>query len=124
MSDKPGIPSWQRAQPATPQSPTSLEPESTSEEQLPISSPTPTADEPKDEDEEDSQTEKPSLLEQATKFLEDETIRDAPWDKKIAFLRSKGVQEDEIEKLQEQAECEPEPILTTEGEQAWPKVRS
>ncbi|KAL1883619.1 hypothetical protein Plec18167_002626 [Paecilomyces lecythidis] len=39
------------------------------------------------------------LLEQASKFLEDESIRDAPTDRKISFLESKGLQQDEINKL-------------------------
>ncbi|KAK2810597.1 hypothetical protein FQN50_002854 [Emmonsiellopsis sp. PD_5] len=42
---------------------------------------------------------KETLLEQASRFLEDESIRDAPTDKKIAFLESKGLQNDDIQKL-------------------------
>ncbi|PGH12835.1 hypothetical protein AJ79_04059 [Helicocarpus griseus UAMH5409] len=42
---------------------------------------------------------KESLIEQASRFLEDESIRDAPTDKKIAFLESKGLQNDDIHKL-------------------------
>ncbi|KAL2008709.1 hypothetical protein VTN00DRAFT_6903 [Thermoascus crustaceus] len=40
-----------------------------------------------------------TLLEQATRFLQDESIRDAPTDRKIAFLESKGLKGDEIQKL-------------------------
>ncbi|KAK2758298.1 hypothetical protein FQN54_004144 [Arachnomyces sp. PD_36] len=40
-----------------------------------------------------------SLLEQASRFLEDESIRDAPTDKKIAFLESKGLRNEDIQKL-------------------------
>jgi hypothetical protein len=39
------------------------------------------------------------LLDQATKFLEDKSIRDASTDRKIAFLESKGLTNDEIQKL-------------------------
>lgn len=40
-----------------------------------------------------------TLLEQASKFLEDESIRDAPTDRKVAFLESKGLRQNEIDKL-------------------------
>jgi hypothetical protein len=40
-----------------------------------------------------------ALLDQASRFLQDESIRDAPMDRKIAFLESKGVHNDEIPKL-------------------------
>jgi len=40
-----------------------------------------------------------SVIEQAKKFLEEDEVRDAPTDKKIAFLESKGLQSDEIEGL-------------------------
>ncbi|KIW26043.1 uncharacterized protein PV07_09172 [Cladophialophora immunda] len=39
------------------------------------------------------------LLEQARQFLEDETIRDASRERKVAFLEKKGLQSEEIEKL-------------------------
>lgn len=39
------------------------------------------------------------LLEQAQKFLEEESIRNAPRERKVAFLEQKGVQADDIEKL-------------------------
>ncbi|KAI9824553.1 MAG: hypothetical protein M1832_001642 [Thelocarpon impressellum] len=39
------------------------------------------------------------LLQQATKFLEDDEIRDASTDRKIAFLESKGLTTDEIQEL-------------------------
>ncbi|KAE8376446.1 peroxisomal membrane anchor protein conserved region-domain-containing protein [Aspergillus bertholletiae] len=39
------------------------------------------------------------LLQQATKFLEDESLRDAPLDRKISFLESKGLRQDEINSL-------------------------
>lgn len=40
-----------------------------------------------------------TLLEQATKFLQDESIRDASTAQKIAFLESKGLQKNDIESL-------------------------
>ncbi|PGH36767.1 hypothetical protein GX50_00427 [[Emmonsia] crescens] len=40
-----------------------------------------------------------TLIEQASRFLEDESIRDAPTDKKIAFLESKGLQNEDIQTL-------------------------
>ncbi|OJJ76560.1 hypothetical protein ASPBRDRAFT_39049 [Aspergillus brasiliensis CBS 101740] len=44
-------------------------------------------------------TSRSTLIEQATKFLEDESIRDAPTDRKVIFLQSKGLREDEINTL-------------------------
>jgi hypothetical protein len=125
MSNKPGIPSWQRPQATTSQSPPSLEPESKPEsqesEEVDLSSdPEETIEEEKDESRLDSS----ALLEQASKFLEDPTIRDAPWDKTVVFLRSKGVGNEEIEKLREP---QPERSITnmeSESEWAWPKVRT
>ncbi|DAA78724.1 TPA_exp: putative Peroxisomal membrane anchor protein [Trichophyton benhamiae CBS 112371] len=40
-----------------------------------------------------------TLLEQARRFLQDESISEAPTDKKIAFLESKGLSNDEIHTL-------------------------
>lgn len=40
-----------------------------------------------------------TLLEQAAKFLETEDIRDAPTERKISFLESKGLTNEEIHKL-------------------------
>lgn len=51
---------------------------------------------PDDKSEESSS---PPLLDQAARFLEDESIRDAPTDKKVAFLESKGVKDEDIQKL-------------------------
>ncbi|KAL1984962.1 hypothetical protein VTN96DRAFT_8518 [Rasamsonia emersonii] len=47
----------------------------------------------------DNGSSRAALLDQAAKFLQDESIRDAPADRKIAFLESKGLQSDEIQKL-------------------------
>jgi hypothetical protein len=49
--------------------------------------------------ESESKTSREDLLAQANKFLEDETIRNTSTDRKIAFLESKGLRNDEIVKL-------------------------
>ncbi|GLB04199.1 hypothetical protein AtubIFM57258_009915 [Aspergillus tubingensis] len=72
------IPSWQ--QPNNASNPNTDNSESTS---------SPTSDD----------TSRSALIEQAAKFLEDETIRDAPTDRKVTFLQSKGLREDEINTL-------------------------
>lgn len=41
------------------------------------------------------------LLEQASKFLEDDEIKDAPAERKIAFLRSKRLTDEEVYRLLE-----------------------
>lgn len=41
------------------------------------------------------------LLEQASKFVEDDEIKDAPAERKIAFLRSKGLTDEEAYRLLE-----------------------
>lgn len=74
---------------------------------------------PTEEDLEEPQS--TSLLEEASRFLEDPTIRDAPLEKKVAFLESKGVKADEIETLlgvakQEHTIAELEEV----AERAWP----
>lgn len=127
MSDKPGIPSWQRAQATTLQSPLSSEPETKPESQeLEEAEPTTSSDpeESISEENDESQLESSPLLEQASNFLEDPTIRDAPWDKKVAFLGSKGVKNEEIEKLREPKHEESTINLEREGERAWPRVRT
>jgi len=40
-----------------------------------------------------------NTLETAKRFLEEDDIRDAPTDKKIAFLESKGVKSEDIQRL-------------------------
>jgi hypothetical protein len=71
---KTGVPSWQRA-PA----------------QKPIRE--------EDKSQVDSRTSPATKLEQAKKFLEDDEVKDAPTDKKIAFLESKGVENKDIQEL-------------------------
>ncbi|KAL8867381.1 MAG: hypothetical protein Q9174_005703, partial [Haloplaca sp. 1 TL-2023] len=59
------------------------------------------------------------LLEQAAKFLKEDDIRDAPQGKKIAFLQSKGLTEEEIHKLldlaSEEAGVEEKELGTTQA---------
>ncbi|KAF2093252.1 hypothetical protein NA57DRAFT_48745 [Rhizodiscina lignyota] len=58
------------------------------------------------------------LSEQATRFLEDPSIKDAPRERKVAFLESKGVGKDEIERsLPEQTQ-----IQAPRQTEAEPKV--
>lgn len=71
---KGGVPSWQR-----------------------VSSQKPLQEEDKSEQQPDSKS--TSMLEQARKFLQDEEVKDAPTDKKIAFLESKGVGNEDIQEL-------------------------
>lgn len=44
-------------------------------------------------------TSRQALLDQASKFLEDESIRDAPTERKVSFLESKGLSSDDIEQV-------------------------
>ncbi|KAL3462883.1 peroxisomal membrane anchor protein conserved region-domain-containing protein [Aspergillus heterothallicus] len=59
-----------------------------------------TAPPPDDKDQDASKdTDRSTLLEQASKFLQDESIRDASTDRKITFLESKGLTSPEIDSL-------------------------
>ncbi|CAG8877227.1 unnamed protein product [Penicillium nalgiovense] len=72
------IPSWQK-------------PNKTAEE-----SPSPTSD---DAPATTASTSRQALLDQASKFLEDESIRDAPTERKVSFLESKGLSSDDIQQV-------------------------
>ncbi|KAF1835780.1 DUF726-domain-containing protein [Decorospora gaudefroyi] len=117
MSDKPGIPAWQRASAdSPPPSPESVE----TDAQQPVEAPTPTEEDIAAPDSAGERTENVHLLEQASRFLDDPAIRDAPREKKVAFLESKGVSVGDIEALlgaesQETGYAELEEI----GERAW-----
>lgn len=84
MSDRtrksPSIPSWQQqsGSPPSNQSPLSQSPSS---------------------DDAPASTSRQDLLDQASKFLEDESIRDASTDRKVSFLESKGLNSEEIQQL-------------------------
>jgi hypothetical protein len=123
MADKPKIPSWQRIAAEDPVT-TLPEPEQRAEqsEQLQqttaaiAQAPTPTES---DLDEPESV----SLLEQAKRFLDDSTIRDAPREKKVAFLESKGVSAEDIGTLLgEEISKEGYVDLEEAGERAWSSV--
>ncbi|RAH59575.1 peroxisomal membrane anchor protein [Aspergillus piperis CBS 112811] len=90
------IPSWQ--QPNNASNPNTDNSESTS---------SPTSDD----------TSRSALIEQAAKFLEDESIRDAPTDRKVTFLQSKGFREDEINTLLGISSSTPKASDTTEEEE-------
>ncbi|KAJ5959335.1 uncharacterized protein N7479_006485 [Penicillium vulpinum] len=72
------IPSWQRANETVDESPS------------PTSNDAPATT---------ASTSRQALLDQASKFLEDESIRDAPTDRKVSFLESKGLNSDDIEQV-------------------------
>ncbi|KAH8730606.1 hypothetical protein GQ44DRAFT_673532 [Phaeosphaeriaceae sp. PMI808] len=135
MSEK-IIPSWQQAptsSPVTSSAEPEKQPESTESPEQPEqnSSPIAEASVPTEDDSEDLDT--LSLLDQAKRFLDDPTIRDAPREKKVAFLESKGISADEIgillggeaqenehPNLEEASECawstteKPPPLITTQ----------
>ncbi|CAG8931425.1 unnamed protein product [Penicillium salamii] len=69
------IPAWQRTKPTD-------------------ESPSPSSD-----DAPATTTPRQVLLDQASKFLEDESIRDAPQDRKVAFLESKGLNSEDIQQV-------------------------
>ncbi|KAJ4356161.1 uncharacterized protein N0V89_004191 [Didymosphaeria variabile] len=129
MSNKPSIPSWQRAQGPAP-TPTEADTQPASEQQ-PEGAPAPAAPAPGTEEPTEDAAQKTApaeapvldaspLVDQASKFLDDPTIRDAPHEKKVDFLRSKGVKAEDIEKLLSQES--PQHVsqdFSQAGEQAW-----
>jgi Pex14 N-terminal domain len=121
-ADKPSIPSWQRAQSTTPASPPTSDTEEPTQQQQAESTPEPGTEEFA---EHRPAAEGVSLLEQASKFLEDPSIQDAPRDRKAAFLETKGLSKDGVEKL---LGTEPEQDISSklpkEGEKARSKVSS
>lgn len=76
---KPSIPDWQRPSPSPPSN------EAPKEQKTSPASPPPAP--------------RSALVEQASRFLEDASIRDAPTDRKISFLESKGLKNDEVQEL-------------------------
>ncbi|KAF7172872.1 hypothetical protein CNMCM5623_004982 [Aspergillus felis] len=63
------------------------------------------------------------LIEQARKFLQDDSLRDAPIDRKIAFLESKGLQSEEIDGLlsiSRDADSSSSSSSTAEGNKSTP----
>jgi hypothetical protein len=136
MSNRPGIPAWQRASAETPPSQppehdgeaeteAETEAEAVAETHEPVEAPIPTEEDIESGDGEQQASEGMDLLEQASRFLEDETIRDAPRERKVAFLESKGVRSEDIEELlgaetQEGGYADLEEV----GDRAWASVRT
>ena len=96
MSAKPTIPEWQRA---SADSPAASPEHDEVEAQQPVEAPTPTEDDVPTTDIDEKSEEDLRLLDQASRFLEDPAIRDAPRENKAAFLESKGVKDKDIESL-------------------------
>ncbi|KAI9741205.1 MAG: hypothetical protein M1834_002918 [Cirrosporium novae-zelandiae] len=84
------IPSWQRAASSSSEPAPKSIPESTS---------SPAEDASSKPAKVDSISSRSALLEQATIFLQDDDIRDAPTSRKIEFLEKKGLTNDEIQTL-------------------------
>lgn len=132
MSNNPKIPAWQRAttdSTTSSSSPTVDKPAST-EEQF-VQAPTPTEDDLPDtngeelteEAAEKGEDQGSDLLEQAQRFLEDPVIRDAPRQRKAAFLESKGVTPENIEALLGVTTQEDDfAALEDAGDRAWSTV--
>ena len=74
------IPQWQRQGAAKPPEKSAKEPVKSVHEEKPLPS-------------------RASLLEQAAEFLEAKDIRDAPTERKISFLESKGLTNEEVHRL-------------------------
>jgi len=90
------IPSWQRAQPRPDPAPAaeeSAKPETTPSTMETIST------QAGAEESAGAHQSKDALLDTASKFLQDPVIRDAPRERKVAFLESKGVDKDHIQKV-------------------------
>lgn len=127
MSGKPRIPAWQQASNETSSTPLSNdenEPKAEQTEQA-VAAPTPTEEDVStDESESTQQSEDSTLLDQASRFLEDPTIRDASRERKVAFLESKGVTTEDIERLLGETAAEPiqERDLGESAERAWSTV--
>lgn len=129
MSGKPGIPAWQRAQPSAAPAPAPASDEEPKpkapEEQLAVKAEPSSEPEQSQPTREEQQSQPPVLLDQAKQFLEDPAVRDSPREKKVAFLQSKGVEEEDIEKLLPSSPGSTAASdLTQDGERAWSKVRT
>ncbi|CAO2651215.1 Nn.00g095120.m01.CDS01 [Neocucurbitaria sp. VM-36] len=116
---KPRIPEWQRT------STDSASVVSSSNEQEPkpeqqVEAPVPTEEDVASAKGDDRESQSTEILEQASRFLDDPTIRNAPREKKVAFLESKGVRSEDIETLLGAATQEDDySRLEEAGERAW-----
>jgi hypothetical protein len=126
MSNKPAIPSWQRASASS--SSSAAPPSTPSQRETSSEEPTETnsesgAEPPKEQALQEQGAEGGTLLEQASRFLDDPAIRDAPRERKVTFLESKGVRSEEIEELLGRTLVEDAtPDITEAGERAWATV--
>lgn len=94
---KPAIPAWQRTSTTDPPSSSAdLEPKP---ENAAEDSTKPVAEEPANTTVAQNETKSTDLLGQASRFLEDSNVRDAPREKKVVFLQAKGVSPEDIETL-------------------------
>ncbi|KAF4950064.1 hypothetical protein FSARC_13309, partial [Fusarium sarcochroum] len=114
-----GIPSWQKAQSDetdsqnTEPAPTPSTSSSTSEVDAPAAE---TPVEETAQSEHEQATDDEDRLEVARRFLDNDTVRDAPLDQKVEFLKSKGIDEAEIQTLlgQEESSTESETPASSE----------
>lgn len=118
---KPSIPSWQRTAPTEP--PTLAVEDQPKPDNAAEDSTKPVAEEPASAEAVEKDTQTTSLLEQASRFLEDANIRDAPRERKAVFLQAKGVSPEDIEALlgKESQDIE-SPDLEAAGARAWSSV--
>ncbi|KAF3008734.1 hypothetical protein E8E13_009872 [Curvularia kusanoi] len=115
---KPSIPAWQRT--ATTDPPSSSADEQPKPENAAEDSTKPVADEPVEAEATEKVSSDTELLEQASRFLEDANIRDAPRERKAVFLQAKGVSPEDIETLLGKAIPEDaSPDLEAAGARAW-----
>jgi hypothetical protein len=108
-NNKTAVPAWQRAT-SLPGLEESIKPEEQKpEEQKPAEQPKDFEEQTKQRTEQQTQeqtekqsiivTKPESLMEQATRFLQDPSIQNAPREQKIAFLESKGLKREDMEVL-------------------------
>ncbi len=66
-------------------------------------------------------TEREDVIQNAIRFLRDEKVRQAPLEKRIAFLESKGLSKEEIQKslIQSDTQTPPLPLKQNHKNQAW-----
>ncbi|KAI4146423.1 MAG: hypothetical protein LQ340_005938, partial [Diploschistes diacapsis] len=73
---------------------------------------------PSTPDDKELSSSRESLLDSATKWLRHESIRDAPFPQKTAFLESKGLTKPEIDQLLHHTPVEPSSIIDTSDSSA------
>lgn len=118
---KPSIPAWQRTTPTDP--PTLPVDEQPKPDNAAEDSTKPIAEEPATAEAVEEDTQSTNLLEQASRFLEDANIRDAPRERKAVFLLAKGVSPENIEALLGKETRESvSPDLEAAGARAWSTV--